>query len=144
MEGLPRKSETQRQPPHELWRNFPKEQTRPPSWVESTQVSQWAMKKKKNFPSGPHITKEFLIGHNHRHASQQVPIPSKLYAKKTPPWVIETSQQIILPSESFIIPSGFFTRDSLMGQNTKATRAYILWELNMQAWATHQSSKVRV
>ena len=46
-----------------------------PSWVESTQVRQWAMKKKKIFPNGLHIFKDFPIGQNHHQTYQQVLFP---------------------------------------------------------------------
>ena len=89
------------------------------------------MKKKKEqefSPSGPRITKDFLVGRNHQHASQQLTIPSKLHTKEAPPWVTKTSQKIILSNESFIILSGFFTWDSFVGRNSKATHAHILRE----------------
>ena len=51
MKGLSYEFKAQRQPPKELWRKLPYVVDKTPSWVESTQVPQWVLKKKKKiFP----------------------------------------------------------------------------------------------
>ena len=119
MEGLPHESKAQEQPFRELWRNFP-------------------MELKKNFSSGLHTSKDFLVGQNHHQNSQARYIfPNGLhtikdflvgqnYQEGSPASHQYTPQQVILHNRSF-------TKDFLVSQNTKATYAHILQELNMQA-----------
>ena len=71
------------------------------------------MKKKKIFPNGSHIFKDFLIGQNHQ-TSQQVLFPQF----RGSPEGRQNFKKIMLPNEfPFIIPNGSFTQDSLVGQN---------------------------
>ena len=137
MEGLPRRSEAQRQPPWELWRKFSHGVDETPcGWSQHKFL--WVIKeKKKIFPSELHTIKDFLVSQNHHQTPKWVIFPhwttpyQGLPCRSKLPRMLPVGHQHT--PQRVILPSGSFTKQILLSWNTKATYANILWELNMQA-----------